>query len=82
VEQFSPDDRYLVGWQRFNRYGSLEVAYSEECRQLYVPRDGSFVSSPEFSPDGRILAACSDAKARFWETCLRQGNQLISPKIV
>jgi serine/threonine protein kinase/WD40 repeat protein len=65
--QFSPDDRKLVGWQRFNRYGSLELAYSRECLQLFVPVGGGLVSGPVFSPDGRILAAGTEDTVRFWE---------------
>jgi len=65
--QFSPDDRQLIGWQNVARYGSLEVACSRECRQLFVQRDGGFISCPEFSADGRILAAASDDKVRFWD---------------
>ena len=65
--QFSPDDRRLVGWQDGAHYGSLEVASSRECRELYVPRDGRYTAGPTFSADGRILAASSNSKARFWD---------------
>jgi eukaryotic-like serine/threonine-protein kinase len=66
--QFSPDDRNLIAWQHGSAYGWLEVAYSRECRLLYVPPDGGFVSGPEFSADGRILAAASNTRVRFWDT--------------
>jgi WD40 repeat protein len=65
--QFSPDDRYLQGWQNSARYGSLEVAYSRECRLLYAQRAGSISSGPDFSADGRILAAGTGDRVRFWE---------------
>jgi WD40 repeat protein len=67
--QFSPDDRYLVGWQDIDRYGWLEVAFSQECRQLYVPRDEAnyYTTLPEFSADGRILAAGTDGNTHFWD---------------
>jgi serine/threonine protein kinase/WD40 repeat protein len=67
--KFSPDDRNLLGWQEFARYGSLDVAYSKECRLLYVPRHGGDVSGPEFSADGGILAAGNDDQVRFWDGC-------------
>ncbi len=66
--QFSPDDQYILGWQNISSYGWLKVAYSCECLQLYVQPDGGWVSGPEFSPDGRILAAASSTKVRFWDT--------------
>ena len=65
--QFSPDDRYLLGWQNLTRYGSLEVAYSHECRRLYVPRDGTICSGPDFSVDGRMLVAGTDSRVFFWD---------------
>jgi serine/threonine protein kinase/WD40 repeat protein len=69
--QFSPDDRYLVGWQDEVRYGWLEVASSKECRQLYVPRDDvskvSDSSVPAFSADGRIVASGREGMERFWD---------------
>jgi serine/threonine protein kinase/WD40 repeat protein len=68
--QFSPDDRFLVGWQRNARFGSLEVAYSRECRQLYVQPDGGIgsYSASGFSADGRIFSDSSYEKVRFWDT--------------
>jgi serine/threonine protein kinase/WD40 repeat protein len=68
--QFSPNDQTLLGWQDGNRYGSLEMGYSRECRQLYMARDDAFPSTPEFSADGRILAIGSDGSdghVRFWD---------------
>jgi WD40 repeat protein len=65
--QFSPDDRQLLGWQQFARYGSLEVAYTQECRLLYVQRHGGDLTSPDFSTDGRILAAGNDDHVGFWD---------------
>jgi serine/threonine protein kinase/WD40 repeat protein len=65
--QFSADDRQLLGWQQFARYGSLEVAYSQDCRLLSVARHGGDFSSPDFSADGRILAAGTDNQVRFWD---------------
>jgi WD40 repeat protein len=65
--QFSPDDRHLWGWHEFARYGSLEVAHSRECRLLYARRDGGDVTGPEFSSDGRILAAGTINQVRFWD---------------
>jgi WD40 repeat protein len=65
--QFSQDDRNLLGWQQFARYGSLEVAYSEECRLPYVRRYGGDVTRPDFSADGRILAAGIDGRVSFWD---------------
>jgi WD40 repeat protein len=65
--QFSPDDRLLMGWQQFARYGSLEVAYSQDCRLLYVRRHGGDLSNPDFSADGRILAAGTDDHVGFWD---------------
>ena len=57
--QFSPDDRFLEGWQDQSRFGQLEVASSRECRTLFSPPPGEGCSSPEFSADGRILAAAT-----------------------
>jgi serine/threonine protein kinase/WD40 repeat protein len=65
--QFSPDDRYLEGWQDLSRHGWLEVAFSRECRQLYVQRNDVYISVPAFSADGRILALGTESKARFWD---------------
>jgi serine/threonine protein kinase/WD40 repeat protein len=65
--QFSPDDSHLLGWQQFTRYGSLEVAYSQECRLLYMRRHGGDVTRPDFSPDGRILAVGNDDQVSFWD---------------
>jgi WD40 repeat protein len=65
--QFSPDDRYLMGWQELSRFGWLEVVANREYRQLYVPRDVGSISEPVFSPDGRILAAGSQNNIRFWD---------------
>jgi serine/threonine protein kinase/WD40 repeat protein len=65
--QFSPDDRQLSGWREFAHYGSLEVANSREFRPLYVQRIGSSTSLPEFSPDGRILAAVTGDHVLFWD---------------
>jgi WD40 repeat protein len=64
---FGPDDRYLLGWQNVSRYGSLEVAYSRECRLLYVHRAGVLCSGPDFSADGRILAAGTEDRVGFWD---------------
>jgi WD40 repeat protein len=61
----------LLGWHQFARYGSLEVAYSQECRLLYVRRHGgdvNDVTSPDFSADGRILAVGTDDHIGFWDT--------------
>ena len=71
--QFSPDDRYLRGWQNGYRYGSLEVVVSPECRQLCVPREGGFTCLPAFSADGRVLAVATETKVRFWDTVSGQG---------
>ena len=68
--QFSPDDRYLVGWQDGDHYGSLDVAFSQECRQLYVPRGKAepvYNTVPEFSADGRILAIGTYRDTHFWD---------------
>ena len=66
--QFGADDRYLLGWQNVAHYGSLEVAYSRECRLLYARRASSLRSGPDFSADGRILAAGTDDRVvRFWD---------------
>jgi eukaryotic-like serine/threonine-protein kinase len=65
---FSPDDRYLLGWQYQSHYGWLAPGYSRECLQFNVkPGAGNFISSPVFSADGRILAACSPEKVYFWD---------------
>jgi WD40 repeat protein len=74
--QFSPDDKYLRLWQRGSAYGWLEVAYSRECLRLYVQPDGGWVSGPEFSADGRFVAAGSNTKVRFWDTS--SGNEIAS----
>jgi WD40 repeat protein len=63
---FSPDDRYLLGWQNLARYGSLKVACSQEFRQLHSRRGYGNNSAPEFSADGRILAVRTD-QVRFWD---------------
>jgi serine/threonine protein kinase/WD40 repeat protein len=74
--QFSPDDRQLLGWQNVSHYGSLDVAASQECRQLFVLRDEGFSSSPEFNADGHILAAASDSQVLFWDVF--SGKELAS----
>jgi WD40 repeat protein len=71
---FSTDDRYLVGWQDGSRYGSLEVASSQECRQLYVPRDGLSNSIPAFSADGHIIALGTESMLCFWDAS--SGNEI------
>ena len=70
--QFSADDRQLSGWEELDleRYGSLEVASSQECRLLGVERSeqaGDFYSGPEFSPNGHLLAAGTGNRVRFWD---------------
>jgi WD40 repeat protein len=73
--QFSEDDRLLLGWQYVARFGSLEVADSQEFRLLCVQspeRDG--FSGPDFSADGRILAANAGDTTRFWNAF--SGKQL------
>jgi serine/threonine protein kinase/WD40 repeat protein len=73
--QFSEDDRQLLGWQYVAHYGSLEVADSREFRLLCVqsPERSGF-SSPNFSADGRILAANAGDTVRFWNAF--SGKQL------
>jgi serine/threonine protein kinase/WD40 repeat protein len=76
--QFSPDDRYLA-WQYGDHYGWLEVAHSQECRQLYVPRGDAladYATVPQFSADGRILAVGTDANTHFWDA--RSGKEIAS----
>jgi serine/threonine protein kinase/WD40 repeat protein len=65
--QFSVDDRYLEGWQERSRFGSLEVASSRECRLLSTRDGGEIWSNPQFSADGRILAAATGDRLRFWD---------------
>jgi len=72
--RFSPDDRYLMGWQDLDHFGWLKVAFSQECRQLYVPRDDVYSTVPEFSADGRILALGTDGNIHFWDA--RAGKKL------
>jgi hypothetical protein len=43
------------------------VAYNRECRLLHARRTGSVTSGPEFSADGRILAAGTRDVVRFWD---------------
>ena len=62
--QFSPDDRYLLGWGNANRYGSLELAYGREFRQLRFRGYLGHHSAPQFSADGRILATFA---GRFYD---------------
>ncbi|MGO8931313.1 MAG: protein kinase domain-containing protein [Limisphaerales bacterium] len=66
---FSPDDRQLLGWQNQQGAlrGSLEVAYSRECRLLHAEHDGDYGPGPEFSADGRIVAAGTGHQVRFWD---------------
>jgi WD40 repeat protein len=71
--QFSPDDLRLLGWQNVARYGSLEVAYSRECRLLYAQGTGGSLSSPQFSADSRILAAGIGDQVRFWDVFSGKG---------
>ena len=70
--QFSQDDRHLVGWRYGDHYGWLEVAFSQECRQLYVPREEDRESLPAFSSDGRILATGTTRQIRFWDAASGQ----------
>ena len=75
--QFSPDDRFLLGWQDINHYGWLEVAFSQECRQLFVPRDSAesvYTTVPGFSADGRILAVGTYSHSHFWDA--RSGKEI------
>ena len=67
---FTPDDRFLVGWSAGDelRDGLLEVADGREFRLLYVQRAKFGWSGPEFSADGRILAAGTDDVVSFWDT--------------
>jgi serine/threonine protein kinase/WD40 repeat protein len=71
---FSPDDRSILGWNLFARYGSLEVAYSQECRLLSVRRHGGDNSNPDFSADGSILSAGVDDHVCFWDA--RSGKEI------
>jgi WD40 repeat protein len=70
--QFSPDDRYLMGWNDGAHYGWLEVASSQECRELYMPRDEERAPVPAFSSDGRILATGTTSTIRVWDACSAQ----------
>ena len=66
--QFSPDDRYLGAWDaEGNRWGMLEVVRGREYRRLCQPRVGGDSSGPEFSPDGRIIAAGTGDQVCFWD---------------
>jgi WD40 repeat protein len=65
--QFSADDREILGWQQFARYGTLEVARGQGCRLLSVRRHGGDITRPDFSADGRILAAGTDDRVSFWD---------------
>ena len=71
--QFSPDDLRSLGWQIIARYGSLEVADSRECRMLYAEGTGGDLSSPQFSADGRLLAAVIGHKVCFWDAFSGKG---------
>jgi serine/threonine protein kinase/WD40 repeat protein len=68
--QFSPDDRNLLVWWYGTHFGSLEVAHGRECRLLYAvsyDRAAGGFSGPEFSADGRIVAAGDGERVRFWD---------------
>ncbi len=67
--QFRPDDRLFGIWQQGPnyRYGLMEVVKSRECRVLDLQDFGDFTSEPDFSADGRILAAGNTGQVRFWD---------------
>jgi len=76
--QFSPSDRQLLGWHNVAHYGSLEVAYGEELRRLHAtrPEESTCWSGPEFSADGRVLAAGTGEAVSFWDVF--SGKQVAS----
>jgi len=65
--QFTSDDRQLLGWKNVNHFGSLEVLYSKECRLLHAEHDGDWGPGPDFSADGRIVAAGTGHQVCFWD---------------
>jgi WD40 repeat protein len=65
--QFSQDDRQLLGWANVDHFGSLDVAYSRECRLLHAESDDDHRTCPKFSPDGHILTVSIGKNVHFWD---------------
>jgi eukaryotic-like serine/threonine-protein kinase len=65
---FSLDDQRLPVLQQGSQLGVLEVARSHEYRRLSAPAVGQDHSGPDFSPDGRLIAAGTGDRVCFWDT--------------
>ncbi|HEX5270460.1 MAG TPA: hypothetical protein VFW33_08240, partial [Gemmataceae bacterium] len=63
---FSPDGRTLLAASRTDGVRLYETATGKEARQLLEPSEDA-IGGVAFAPDGRSLAARTDATIRVWE---------------
>jgi eukaryotic-like serine/threonine-protein kinase len=65
---FSPNDERLAAFQNGSEFGLLSVTRSAEYRRLSSVHSGQEHSGPEFSHDGRLIAAGTGDRICFWDT--------------
>ncbi len=65
---FSPDDLRLAAFHNGSQFGLLSVTRSAEYRRLSALHHGVDHSGPDFSPDGRLIAAGTGDRVCFWDT--------------
>ena len=65
---FSPDNLRLAAFQNGSSFGLLSVTRSAEYRRLSSPNHGPDHAGPDFSSDGRLVAAGTGDRVCFWDT--------------
>jgi serine/threonine protein kinase/WD40 repeat protein len=65
---FSLDDKRLAVLQQDSQLAVLALAKSSEYRRLFAAAMGRDRSGPDFSPDGRLIAAGTGDRVCFWDT--------------
>jgi WD40 repeat protein len=63
---FGLDDQRLACLQQGSRFGLVDVAHSAGYHHLSAFQDPGH-AGPDFSPDGRVIAAGTDNHVRFWD---------------